>query len=192
MHPAKVWWFLRTQLTRWQYKSIGKRSYVAKPIYIQRRGIIIGDNVRIYPGMRAELTCQDAEIVFENNVSVGQNFHVVCYKGRLVIGKNTTISGNVFISNVDHSFAELNVHILEQEMLYKETVIGDNCFIGYGTTILPGTILGKQCIIGANSVVKGVFPDYTVVAGNPGEIIKKYSPSTGEWVRVRGLDSERK
>ena len=47
--------------------------------------------------------------------------------------------------------------------------------------IQSGTILGKQCIVGANSVVRGQFPDYCVIAGNPAKIIKKYNFNTRKW-----------
>lgn len=185
MNTTKIWWFIRTKLTKWRYVSVGKHSYIGKPVYIQRRGIVIGNNVRIYPGLRAELTCNDAKIEIGDNVSIGQNFHVVCYTKSICIGSNTTISGNVFISNVDHAYKQLGVHVLEQERIYKETVIGENCFIGYGATILPGTVLGKQCVVGANSVVKGQFQDYCVIAGNPAKVLKQYNFSTGEWENRR-------
>ena len=184
MNLSKAWWFIRTQLTRWRYISVGKHTYIGKPLYIQRKGIILGNNVRIYPGMRAELSLDDAVIEFGDNISVGQNFHIVCYTKRLKIGKNTTISGNVFLSNADHNYKEIDVHILDQDMIYKETIIGENCFIGYGAVILPGTKLGKQCIIGSNSVVSGEFPDRCVIAGVPAKIIKKYNSETEQWERV--------
>lgn len=53
-----------------------------------------------------------------------------------------------------------------------ETVqIGEYTFIGASSVILAGTTLGKGCIVGAGSVVKGVFPDFSVVVGNPAKIM---------------------
>ena len=49
--------------------------------------------------------------------------------------------------------------------------IGNNVFIGLGTTILPGTIVGNNVIIGARSVIKGNIPSNVVVAGNPAKVI---------------------
>ena len=69
-------------------------------------------------------------------------------------------------------------------MLYSHTAIGENCFIGYGAVIMPGTVLGRQCIVGANSVVKGVYPDYCVIAGVPARIIRRYNFQTEEWEKV--------
>lgn len=63
-------------------------------------------------------------------------------------------------------------------MVYGEYVggmlpvkIGNNVFIGQHATILMGTTIGDNCIIGANSLVKGTFPDNVVIAGNPAKIV---------------------
>lgn len=185
MNVSKISWYLRTILKRPLYGNIGKHTYMGKALFIQRKkNIYLGNNVRIYPGMRAELVEPSAKIIISDNVSIGQNFHVVSYKNSLEIGRNCTISANVFISNVDHDYRKLDKHILEQEMIEKNTAIGENCFIGYGAVIMPGTVLGKQCIVGANSVVKGEYPDYCVIAGIPARIVKIYNVETKMWVKV--------
>lgn len=185
MNISKAWWFIRTKITGHMYGRVGKHSYIGKPMFIQRpRNVFIGNNVRIYPGMRLELTEENARLVIQDNVSIGQGFHAVSYEGDLVIGENTTISGNVFISNVDHDYKEIGVHSLDQQMLYSDTLIDSNCFIGYGAVILPGTKLGKQCIVGANAVVKGAYPDYCVITGNPGKIVKKYNVLSKKWEKM--------
>lgn len=185
MNIDKAFWFARTQMIKFQYGHIGKHSYIGKTLFVQRKkNLFIGNNVRIYPGMRAELTKENAEIHIGDNVSIGQNFHVVSYSSKLFIGKDTTISGNVFVTNVNHDYRRIGTHILDQDMLEDSTMIGENCFIGYGAVIMPGTILGRQCIVGANAVVSGVYPDYSVIVGVPGRIIKRYNAAQGEWVRV--------
>ncbi|MCD7710451.1 MAG: hypothetical protein LUI04_03750 [Porphyromonadaceae bacterium] len=54
--------------------------------------------------------------------------------------------------------------------------IGDNCFIGAGAIILPGSRIGDNVIIGAGAVVKGEIPSNSVVIGNPCKILKKINP----------------
>ena len=49
--------------------------------------------------------------------------------------------------------------------------IGENSFIGARVSILPGTTIGKNCIIGACTVVKGNIPDNSICIGNPCQII---------------------
>ncbi|MFV0514447.1 MAG: CatB-related O-acetyltransferase [Jhaorihella sp.] len=54
-----------------------------------------------------------------------------------------------------------------------DTVIGNDVWIGQGARILPGAQLGDGVIVGAGAVVGGAVPDYAVVAGNPGRIIRR-------------------
>ena len=53
-----------------------------------------------------------------------------------------------------------------------------------GACIQAGTVLGKQCVVGANAVVRGTYPDYCVIVGVPARVIKKYNPETGKWEKV--------
>ena len=75
--------------------------------------------------------------------------------------------------------------MVKQKITVKETRIGENCFIGMGAAIMAGTILGKQCVVGANSVVRGNFPDYCVIVGSPAKIVKKYNPETHVWEKIK-------
>ena len=63
-------------------------------------------------------------------------------------------------------------------LILEPITIGKNSFIGKRATILPGTTIGPNFIIGAGSVVKGNIPDDSIVIGNPGEIVKK----TSDWI----------
>ena len=49
------------------------------------------------------------------------------------------------------------------------------------SVILPGTELGDHCVVGANSVVSGSFPNYSVLVGAPAKIIKRYDFATQTW-----------
>ena len=46
-------------------------------------------------------------------------------------------------------------------------VVGPYCFIGAHATLLPGTTLGRGCLVAAYSLVSGEFEDFSVIAGNP-------------------------
>ena len=180
----KIFWFLRTLLVRIQVKKIGLVSYVGKPLFILGGSrIAIGNKVRIFPGGRFE-THNGGEIFIKNNISIGQNLHIISSGEPLIIENDATISGNVFITNIDHDFQEIGVHILNQNYIVKTTKIGENCFIGYGAVIQAGTVLGKQCIVGANSVVRGNFPDYCVIVGAPAKIVKRYNVVTCCWEKI--------
>ncbi len=55
---------------------------------------------------------------------------------------------------------------------YPDTIIGNDVWIGQGARILPGCVIGSGVIIGAGAVVGGNIPDYAVIVGNPGEIVR--------------------
>jgi len=95
--------------------------------------------------------------------------------GGLEIGKDVVISTNVIILTHDFSY---NVGLLAvnkapdtDQCIFQKVILDDYCFIGAGTIILPGSIVGKYSVIGAGSIVKGNIPPYSVVAGNPAKII---------------------
>lgn len=50
--------------------------------------------------------------------------------------------------------------------------IGDGVFIGLGAAILPRIRIGRYAVVGANAVVREDVPDYAVVVGNPGRVLK--------------------
>ena len=169
-----------------KFDKFGKKSYIDRPIIVDvnKGHIVVKDKFRVQPGLRMELLNKESSINIGENVSIGQNFHITS-GGNLKIGKDVVILGNVFVTNIDHNYKEIGVPILEQENMIKETIIGDNCFIGYGASIQAGTKLGKQCIVGTNAVVRGEFPDYCVIAGVPAKIIKKYNFDTKKWERIK-------
>jgi acetyltransferase-like isoleucine patch superfamily enzyme len=51
--------------------------------------------------------------------------------------------------------------------------IGEDCWIGGNSIILPGVTIGKGVTVGAGSVVTKDVPDFVVVVGNPARILKK-------------------
>ncbi len=57
--------------------------------------------------------------------------------------------------------------------LYLHTHVGENCFIGGRSLILPGVTIGNNCVIGAGAVVTKSVPDRCIVAGNPGKILRE-------------------
>lgn len=59
----------------------------------------------------------------------------------------------------------------------KEVTVGNDCWIGAGTIIIPGVTLGKGVVIGANSVVTRDIPSFSVAVGAPARVIKKVNPA---------------
>lgn len=74
-----------------------------------------------------------------------------------------------------YSYVAFDSRILTHDRtrgLYLHTKIGENCFIGGRSLILPGVEIGDNCIVGAGSVVTRSVPPRSVVAGNPARILQ--------------------
>ncbi|PMK05031.1 acyltransferase [Vibrio sp. 10N.261.55.A7] len=108
------------------------------------------------------------------NVSIGidvnPGYMPGCYIqgiGKIKIGNYTQIASNVGIISANHDLNDTRVHY------QKETAIGEYCWIGMNSVILPGVTLGDHTIVGAGSVVTKSFADgYCVIAGNPAKKIR--------------------
>ena len=91
---------------------------------------------------------------------------------RIDIGDDVFTGMNVYITDQNHGYEELNIPIGIQSPNDDPVVIGSGSWIGSGAVILPGARIGRQCVIGANSVVRGEVPDFSVVAGVPAKVIR--------------------
>ena len=141
----KIFWALRALLYAPFFGKFGFPSYLGKPIFLMgTRNVFIGKKVRIFPHLRMEVH-RKGNIHIQDDVVISQNVHITS-AGNLVIGKSSLILANVFITNIDHDYEELDKHIVNQEYIISETIIGENCYIGMGSAIMAGTKLGKQCV----------------------------------------------
>lgn len=107
-----------------------------------------------------------------NNVFIWHNSILECSNG-IHIGEGCQIGANVLIaSHSSHISIRLyGKHYIEQKdhvgYVRGSVAIGAYSFIGPHSTILPGTSIGKGSIVSAYSMVKGNFPDFAIIGGNP-------------------------
>ena len=183
MHLIKYVWAARAIIYKLFWGSVGNMTYIGKPCFIEgRKNIHIGNRTRIFPGIRME-AIGTGKIEIGDNVAIEQNVHIISMEGILRIDNDVTISANTFITNLDHIYTEIDKSVMEQGHSLRTTTIGEGCFIGYGAAIQAGTILGKHCVVGTNSVVRGKFPNYSVIVGSPAKIVKKYDFDKKEWLK---------
>lgn len=89
------------------------------------------------------------------------------------IGNNTTISFDVVFLTHDGATRVLRnlPNGNKETVIYGPIQVGNNCFIGCRSTILPNTKIGDNTIIGACSLVNKDIPSNCVAAGNPCKVI---------------------
>lgn len=92
--------------------------------------------------------------------------------GGIRIGNNVLIGNNVTISAGMHAIDFLDGSIIEQPSLPVEIIIEDGAWIGAGAVIMPGVKIGKDSVIGANSIVTGDTLAMGVYVGAPAKLIR--------------------
>lgn len=171
------------------FGHLGKRSRVIKPMRILgKRRIFIGNNVTILNMARMETirswgnNILNGKLVIGDGTSIEQCCHIIAAK-EVEIGENCVLSSFVYISDCSHGYSPKE-NIMQTDLDIKPVKIGNHCFIGIGSYIMPGTTLGNNVVIGANSVVSGAIPDNSMAVGSPARIIKTYDPETDTWKGV--------
>ena len=110
-------------------------------------------------------------------------YNTVCRAdiNRIVIGKRTNIQDNsvIHLENDQSVLVENDVTVGHNAIIHGCT-IADGALIGMGAIIMNGAVIGKGAVIGAGAVVKEdmVIPDFSLVVGVPGKIVKTLSPET--------------
>lgn len=104
------------------------------------------------------------------------------------IGDKTTISDECHLLTHDYSitnaFRACGKIISKDIAIVRGIKIGNNCFIGKKSIIMPNTSIGDNCIIGAGSVVRGEIPNNSLVIGNPAQIIGNVFELAKKWEKL--------
>lgn len=91
-----------------------------------------------------------------------------------MIGKHVIVNTN---ASIDHDCIIGDyAHISPNVSLAGNVHVGEGSHAGIGATVIQGIKIGKWCTIGAGAVIIRDVPDYAVVVGNPGRIIKFQDP----------------
>ncbi len=109
------------------------------------------------------------------NIFSGENvyFNVNCVvldTMKVTIGNNVFFGPGVQVYTASHP---LNSTERQKIEFAKPVSIGNDCWIGGNSIILPGIIIGNGCTIGAGSVVTKNIPENCLAVGNPAKIIRK-------------------
>ncbi|NOQ32565.1 MAG: acyltransferase [Helicobacteraceae bacterium] len=104
-----------------------------------------------------------------DNSSIGENCRI---RRDVKIGNDVMMAPNVQILSTNHNFDSIEIPMWQQGHTIKETLIGDDVWIGTNTIILPGVNISSHVVIAAGSVVTKDIPKFAIVAGNPAKIIK--------------------
>jgi len=167
------------------FASFGPRSLMRSPLLVQNPQFMhIGSGVSIRNGIRMQsIQTSPARIPLlhiGDGTIIEQFVHIICHN-RVIIGSNVAIAPMCGIVDSTHPWMQSpeitnpGAQLIDDDGFVE---IGDGTFIGMGALILPNVRIGKQCYIGANSVVSSDIPDYSVAAGTPAKVIRTHTASS--------------
>jgi acetyltransferase-like isoleucine patch superfamily enzyme len=126
----------------------------------------------------------------KKGVKIGKNckVHTVSFSTEpylVEIGDHVRItSGTTFITH------DGGVNVFRGEIgggIFGRIKIGNNVFVGTNCIILYGTTIGDNCIVGAGSVVRGQYPENSVIVGNPAKVVTRISIQKLLYLQSPGL-----
>ena len=147
----------------------------------------------------------DVEVVAEGDYWVAENATVlgsVLLKKDSSIWFNTVLRGDTELITVGEGSNVQDGSVLHTDLGYPIEIgpyvtighkvmlhgctIGEGSLIGINAVVLNGAKIGKNCLIGANSLITEgkEIPDYSMVMGSPGKIVRPRDAAQGEAIRM--------
>lgn len=104
-----------------------------------------------------------------------------CYLGRFVhinafndirLEDDVMIADRVYIADTDHFYKDREVPIMHQgDQIKGPVLLKRGCWIGTGAVILPGVTVGRNAVVGPNTVLHKDVPDYGMAYGSPAKVV---------------------
>ena len=143
-----------------------KRS---RTIWGSSGNIIFNGSCNIGHGSKISVS-KNGLLIFGNNFNISAESSIVCYK-KICFGDNCLLSWEILIMDTDfHKIMDNTNNVINED---KEIIFGNNVWIGCRTTILKGTYINDNIVIGATSCLVGKYNGSNqIICGNPAKIHK--------------------
>jgi acetyltransferase-like isoleucine patch superfamily enzyme len=180
-----------TSLVLSDFGSIGKGTLIYPPFHSNNASeVYLGANCQVHAGGWIDTIREYYDARHEGRIDIGDGTYFghrvhICACRHMIIGKDVLVADNVYISDLFHGFEDIDVPMLKTPLVSPgPVVIEDQVWLGERACVLPNVRIGKHSVVGANAVVTKDIPPYSVAAGVPAKVIKRYNPATGQWEKV--------
>jgi acetyltransferase-like isoleucine patch superfamily enzyme len=171
----------------YRFRRLGEGACLAFPVgaIFGEQWIEIGDHTLI--GERVSLSAgmvpgadlgPDPIVRIGRACSIGRGTHIVGHQS-ITIGDDVFTGPYVYITDQNHGYDDPDQPIGRQWPHNNPVGVGSGSWIGAGAIILPGTRIGRQSVVAAGAVVRGEFPDHSVLAGVPAKVVRSFTPGEG-------------
>ena len=181
------YYLFRYPLLKSQLGHLGSRARRLQTKLEGAKDIHIG--AKVYINSRGWLACLPLTCDTNCRLSIGEGTYVgrFCHfyaTSRIEIGKKVLIADKVYLSDNLHGYKNIDMPVIDQPVeQLAPVIIHDGAWLGENVCVV-GASVGRNSVVGANSVVTRDIPDYCVAAGAPAIIIKRYDLEKREWRRT--------
>ncbi|MFC4209933.1 acyltransferase [Pedobacter lithocola] len=166
------------------YKRLNIRAVVFFSNRVQgKKYITIGRNSVVQRGswlLALKIDEYEPILSIGENCAIGDYAHITSIR-KVIFQNNVLLANNVYVSDNLHGYDDISIAIKDQPIKFKkEVVLQSGCWIGENVCII-GASVGKNSIVGANSVVTNDIEDYCIAVGSPAKVIKRYDFLTKSW-----------
>ena len=169
---VRYWRFLLLKL---RHRDVITEGFVflGKRVDVEvRRGygrLVLGAWCHIGDGNK--LRAHEGTLRLGERVVLGSENTINCYLD-IEIGAATLVADWVYICDFDHVTDDLATPIKDQGIVKSPVRIGPGSWLGTKVSVLRGTVVGQGSVLAAHTVARGQYPEYAVVGGVPGKVIK--------------------
>ena len=122
-----------------------------------------------------------SELSIGNHVRCVGGCRITC-AGSINICDDVLLGPDVFITDHNHGMDPTFLGgYSKQPLIIKNVLIKEGVWLGQQVAVMPGVTIGEHSIVGAHSVVTKDIPPYTISAGAPAKVIKKWNLDTNRW-----------
>jgi acetyltransferase-like isoleucine patch superfamily enzyme len=188
--------------TTYPFARFGVRVSVHYSCEVDRSGsqyIELGDEVYLAPDVWLNVVSADKNLdpkmVLGNGCRIGRR-STISARNYIELGDDVLLAPSVLIMDHNHQYSDPDAPIHAQGVTGGGRIIVEkNCWLGQGSVISCGRgelTLGRNSVVGANCVVTKSFPAFSVIAGNPARIVKRYDPESKQWIRMnQGISDDK-
>jgi acetyltransferase-like isoleucine patch superfamily enzyme len=185
--------------TRWlentyPFAGFGRRVSVHYTCDILRSvagSIKFGDDVGLAKDVWLNVVPTDGsigpKIVLGNSCKIGRRCSISA-RNQIILEDDVLFAPQVLIMDHNHEFSDVDMPIRDQGVTEGgRIIIEKNCWFGFGAVVLCNSgelTIGRNSVVGANSVVTRSFPPNSVIVGNPAKLLRTFDSEEKQWVKV--------
>lgn len=125
----------------------------------------------VWIGRGTAIRCHEGFLKVGDGVVFGGRDTINCYLD-VEIGDDCIFADEVYVGDFDHRTDDPETPIQHQGIVKSPVRLGNDCWLGTKSVVLRGTSIGAGSVVGAAAVVRGRFPERSVIVGNPARVAR--------------------